>query len=533
MDRISPEIKQLFRHEAIEPASSERLSGTPSALHEDVLTHLTRSAVNSVSDGLHLNLSDETSTSTATWIVRAAKSVPLFTPAGRGLRGITYGAAAVLYGASEMKWGDSAENMTKDMVLGGFKGVGLKGSMDWIGHRMHSAGLDKRIWSAPATGVAFGVSSAAIESGLSRSTYHDESGAYRGLGHGLVKTAGAVANVENLALGAATFTLGTAGMKALQVSPLKSVAPELINNRIFQNVATGFSFGTFSGMSEEAQRQVKEGGFSAWNVSKYDYGKIGKHGLFMATSDAAGAALGAKIGAPRATVENVRRLDVPAGETLGNHARLKQVVEAPLVKAVETLWDKNVRTLKSGVFHRTEPRWAHEGFGSPVHIGEYEPPYYQIKVVAKGNYRPVEYAKRAAHNENQAPSDKKLSAYIVLDDLALSRENQLIARRLGRIRSDYTVEIGVPVEPGTPARQLEQAMLELARQFKPQPLTWGYQTPIQFYRKTMNVERGVPTEEWMANATKSEEFKKSGQVYDHERQLIFASKELAEKYKAA
>ena len=40
--------------------------------------------------------------------------------------------------------------------------------------------------------------------------------------------------------------------------------PELMTNRAFQSGATGFSFGAFSGMGEEARKQVKDGGFNAW-----------------------------------------------------------------------------------------------------------------------------------------------------------------------------------------------------------------------------------------------------------------------------
>jgi len=279
MNEISPQATSEQLDGKATVASSEQTNARE-RLHEDVLTHLTKSAVKTVSQTLSLDLSEETASNTATWVIRAAKSVPLFMPAGRGMRAaLTYGSAAALYGASEMKWGDRADNMGKDALLGGLKGIAMKGSMDLIGAKMHQSGLDKKIWAAPAQGVAFGITGTAAESALSRSTYYDETGKYRGIGYGLAKTGEATANIENLAIGAATFTLGAGSMKLLQSSGAAKAFPELIGNRIFQNSFTGFSFGAFSGMSEEARKQVKEGKFSAWELSKFDFAKIGKEGL--------------------------------------------------------------------------------------------------------------------------------------------------------------------------------------------------------------------------------------------------------------
>lgn len=525
MERTSP-VKVLFS-EALEgkPQAAAPAQDARSALHEDVLTHLTKSAVQ------QLGVSEQKSKTAAEWIVRAAKSVPLFCPAGKGLRAaVTYGSAAILYGASEVKWGDSAGNMTKDAVLGGLKGVGIKGTMDFIGGKMHQSGLDKRFWSAPAQGVAFGVTGTATETALTRATYYDETGNYRGLGYGLMRTGEATANLQNLALGAATFTLGAGSMKLLQGSRIARANPELIGNRVFHSSTTGFSFGAFSGMAEEAHKQIQEGKFSAWELHKFDYAKIGKHGLFMATSDAVGAAIGGKF-APPVTVEAVKRIDKPSEQVITDRGHLNEIVESPLRKAVTVLWDNNVRTTGSGVFHRNPRRW--DSLGSPVHIGEYEAPYYKMTVGKDGRkYQVIDDPRLKFGDETSSSGDKK-TAYIVLDDLALSAENQRIARQLGRVRQDHKIEIHVPVEPGTPAKQVEQAMLALARQFKPQPMTWGFKSPIAFYRERMNVERGLPTQEWMEQTINSPEFKQQGLVYDREHNLIFASKELAEKFKAA
>ncbi len=580
MNEISPHAtsEQLDGKAAI--ASSDQANARE-RLREDVLTHFTKSAVKSVSDTLHLDLSDDTTSSTATWVVRAAKSVPLFVPAGRGMRAaITYGSAAALYGASEVKLGDRADNMGKDAVLGGLKGIAMKGSMDFIGAKMHQSGLDKKFWAAPAQGVAFGVTGTATETGLSRSTYHDENGKYKGIGYGLKKTGEATANLENLAIGAATFTLGAGSIKLLQTSGAAKAFPELISNRIFQNSLTGFSFGAFSGMSEEAHKQVKEGKFNAWELNKFDFAKIGKNGLFAATSDAAGAAVGAKIGLPRVaaeqtnfaeretqtqrekptqnetrigaverirpitsadsirlgeplqTVENTVRIDKPSGQIIKDQTHLNEIVEAPLRSAVSELWAKNIETTGSGVFHQTERKWS--PFGPNVHIGEYQPPYYTMKLRDGDlrNYEPVGDARmnvvRKAREE-----DGKQYAYVVLDERSLSPENARIAREIGRFREGAKVEIHVPVEPNMPAQQVEQAMLAIAERFKSQPMTWGYKTPTQFYREATKAEYGVPSNEWMSATVNSAEFKKQGLIYDANNNLIFPSKQIAEKFNAS
>lgn len=575
MNEISPQAtsEQLDGKAII--ASSEQANASE-RLHEDVLTHLTKSTVKAVSNSLGLDLSDTTSSSTATWVVRAAKSVPLFIPAGRGMRAaLTYGSAAGLYAASEMKWGDNAENMGKDAVLGGFKGIAMKGSMDLIGAKMHQAGLDKKLWAAPAQGVAFGITGTATETALTRSTYYDETGKYRGIGYGLAKTGEATANLENLAIGAATFTLGAGSMKLLQGSGAAKAFPELIGNRIFQNSFTGFSFGAFSGMSEEARKQVKEGKFSAWELNKFDYAKIGKEGLFAATADAAGAAVGAKIGLPHAsaeqtnsqdsitqretrresqnqpsaverfrpitsaepirlgeplaTVQSVERIDKPSGQVIRDQAHINQIVEAPLRTAVSELWAKNIETTGSGVFHQTERKWS--PFGSVLHLGEYQAPYLKMKAAEGGRYTTAEG--ESYQNLDNAPTAEKPKAYIVLNEHSMSPENKIIARKLGLLRMDEKIEIHVPVEPGTPAKQVEEAMQALARQFQPQPMTWGFKTPLQYFRETTNSETGVPSREWLAERTNSKEFKEQGMVYDAEHNLIFPSKELADKFNAA
>ncbi len=558
MNEISPQptSEQLDGKAAI--ASSDQANARE-RLHEDVLTHLTKSAVKSVSDTLHLDLSDDTTSSTATWVVRAAKSVPLFVPAGRGMRAaITYGSAAALYGASEVKWGDRADNMGKDAVLGGLKGIALKGSMDLIGAKMHQSGVDKKFWAAPAQGVAFGVTGTATEVGLSRSTYHDENGKFQGIGYGLKKTVEATANVQNIAIGAATFTLGAGGMKLLQTSAIAKAAPGLIGNRIFQNSATGFSFGAFSGMAEEAQKQVTEGKFNGWELHKFDYGKLGKQALFAASSDAFGAAIGAKIGMPRAaaeqknsaeretqtqretpketlppaTVEAVARIDKPSGQTIKDQAHLNEIVEAPLRSAVSELWSKNIETTGSGVFHKSERDWS--AFGPTVHLGEYQPPYYTMKL-REGELRKYEQVDDARLKVERKASEEegKQYAYVVLDERTLSAENARIAREIGRFREDHKVEIHVPVEPDMPAKQVEQAMLAIAEQFKPQPMTWGYKTPTQFYREATKAEYGAPTNEWMSATVNSPEFRKQGLVYDAESNLIFPSSQMAEKFNAS
>lgn len=508
--------------------------GPDERLHEDVLSHITKSAVKTVSDGLHLDLSEETTKATTAWINQTAKSVPLFVARGSKYGAIAVGAAAVLYGASETKWGDSTENLTKDAALGALKGVGMKAGMDLIGAKMHATGLSGKLWAAPATGVAFGVSSTAIEAGLSRSTYSDQSGQYQGLAYGLENTVKAVANVTNLATGAATFTLGTAAMRGLQVGPVARALPELMSSRTFQTTATGFSFGAFAGVSEEAHRQVVTGGFSLFDVSKFDFSQIVAKGFSRATSDATGAAIGGRIGMPSVTIEQVQRIDKAANEIIRKQGDVHSLVEQPLRSSVDLLWQKNIRTLASGVFHNTEPKWS--SVGSPAHIGEYQPPYYQFEVLAdRRSYRSLNMGEgfpKEPHPNQKSNGEKPLTAYVVIEDGSLSAENKLIARELGRVRNDFNIEVQVNVEPGTKASQLETAMLQIARRFQPQPMTWGFETPIQYYRRIKNVESGVPTDEWLAAAVKDPEFKRSGLTYDSTRNLIFGSKQLAEKYDA-
>jgi hypothetical protein len=298
-----------------DPAVWQALSGdakpTPKR-QDDVLTHITRSVVDGALKLLPVDVGETTKAAAADWIAGAAKAAPLFAGRAKWL----YGATAVLYGSAEMKWGDSIGNMAVDGALGAVKGVALKGTMDLLGigeSRLNLAsrsfmGLSGHHWAAPAKGILLSGSSILFDTALSRDSYRDPMGNYLGLEHGLGKALSAVGNFENLMTGAITFSLGAAGMTALASKPIASAVPGLAGSKLFLNTATGFSYGAFSGMAEEARLQREKGSFNAWEINKFDWQEIGKQGLFQATSDAAGAAVGHQAGTAVRRMEHNKRV---------------------------------------------------------------------------------------------------------------------------------------------------------------------------------------------------------------------------------
>ena len=327
------------------PRESTNESANESALEHSVrfildpIAGASAAGVNGVF-GTHLKGGD-LAQAASPWVVNVLKAAPLFAP---GAGKWAYGAAAAVYGTSEVKWMDNARNHLVDLGLGALKGAALKAVMNGLGTAERNLPFAQMpALSIPAKGLMLGGASIAADTGLTRKNYFDCNGQFD-LGHGLKTAVDATFNIGNLATATASFTLGL-----LAVGMLQRVRPGLFGNPVAANAGVGFSLGTFNGTAGELQRQIAERKIDLAEVGRGHLGELSKldgwaivgQGFKQATSDAAGAALGYKLGSlplppsPQAPhqieagrntpISNRERLSFGGGTTVGEYFRKQQL----------------------------------------------------------------------------------------------------------------------------------------------------------------------------------------------------------------
>jgi hypothetical protein len=155
--------------------------------------------------------------------------------------------------------------------------------------------------------------------------------------------------------------------------------------------------------------------------------------------------------------------------------RLKDLIEKPLLKACEELYDKNVKTIDSGASGKDFRK--------------------------EGNS----------------------IAYIRIDYDTLSDENKKIAQKVCDIEKSMVI-IRIPFYRDTTVQEVERKSLEIAAKFKPQPLLWGG------YKKEEIEKLAKKAKEYSGEAG-VKFFEKIKENFLPETGLSYRSKELYEKAK--
>lgn len=211
------------------------------------------------------------------------KMVPLFVPSvGKKITAANYLAVSVVHGLDQAKAADKLENQSKDFALGAVKGAALKGTFDALG-AVNFSGVNKLAEKGLVPGAlagqplelsakafSFGVSSRVIENGLTRENYLNADGTFD-FSKGVSKNISEAFHPTALATDIAVFTGSTIALKGINVA----TRGLLDRSPMSQTIATGGSFGFFSGSVGEIQRQRLED-------KHYDIGKVILRGFLEA-----------------------------------------------------------------------------------------------------------------------------------------------------------------------------------------------------------------------------------------------------------
>jgi hypothetical protein len=158
-------------------------------------------------------------------------------------------------------------------------------------------------------------------------------------------------------------------------------------------------------------------------------------------------------------------------EMIANREEIRGLVEAPLVRACEGLYNKNIRTLASSANRKD----AEVGY-----------------------------------------------AYLIVDVGTMSQENQEIARLAGEI-IDYdgrkAVELKIPLTSEVGEQRIEETSFEFSAKFVKQPMTWAPKYTVQ----QLKAAYGISEDETCADDPSV--WTDEGYYYDGESKTFYLSEE--------
>ncbi|MBS2003280.1 MAG: hypothetical protein JST44_17335 [Cyanobacteria bacterium SZAS LIN-5] len=197
------------------------------------------------------------------------KTAGLFVPGKPG-----YAISGAAYALDQAKPNDSLSNQLIDGSLGLTKGLGLKGSFDYLGAKDMGIALKA---------VSLGVSARVLDSALTRQTYTGADGRFD-LADGLTKTFDTSFNKGALVSDVVTF-----GVAHKALGGINGVTGDALKKSPFwSTVATGAVFGVSAGSVQEINRQQQSG-------EKFDIQKILTSAALTGVTDMIAAAPGAKM----------------------------------------------------------------------------------------------------------------------------------------------------------------------------------------------------------------------------------------------
>ncbi|CAN5599836.1 hypothetical protein BH10CYA1_BH10CYA1_11180 [soil metagenome] len=217
------------------------------------------------------------------------KTAGLFIPSRAG-----YAISGIAYALDQAKPGDSISNQLVDGGLGAAKGLGLKGSFNYLGAK--DMGIAMKA-------VSLGISSRVLDSALTRQTY--------ATGDGYSATAGLARTIDQsfnrTALTSDVITFGLAHGALSGINGITSGA--LRNSPFWSTIATGGVFGVSAGSVQEINRQQQAG-------EKFDFQKVLTSAALTGATDMIAAGPGARMTSVRASaIERQTAADQPSEKT--------------------------------------------------------------------------------------------------------------------------------------------------------------------------------------------------------------------------
>ncbi len=218
--------------------------------------------------------------------------------------------------ANEVRIGDSFEMQLTEFGMGAAKGAATKAIFNKVGNsNIMSSGL----WSVPAKGVALGISSRAIDVGLTPQNWLNQQGNFDAT-QGIGRTLSTALDPKSLALDVAIFGVAhgaTSGINRLSGGFLD-------RSQALRNIAMGTTFGVTGGATGEFMAQSQRGG-------PYDWSEIVKRGAFQGVVDGLASAPGAYYGA--------RNVPLAEKNPNGNGNTLKEAIADKTAEIKETISD--------------------------------------------------------------------------------------------------------------------------------------------------------------------------------------------------
>jgi hypothetical protein len=181
------------------------------------------------------------------------------------------------------------------------------------------------------------------------------------------------------------------------------------------------------------------------------------------------------------TISEIAPIEESRGQLIKSRESIKNIFEAPLVRACEQLYENNIMTISTSANSKD----VAIGYGG-----------------------------------------------IVIDYEHLSPENRQIAKSLGELDEDngmQTVYIKIPISPDATPNDISRAAESIASEFKPQDPTWL--EPYTYTFEQMKEMYGISDEKYpdMRPEDFIDQEDTEGQYYDSESGLFYPSKELFQK----
>lgn len=242
------------------------------------------------------------------------KTASLFLPKRYG-----YVAAALMFGAEEIKPGSTPGQMVVDGLLGAGKGLSAKGFLEYAHGRQ---------WSPEKTGVLLGGFTRLSDTTLTRTNWTNQDGdadLLGGAGRVLTNTL----NPAAVGMDYFVFKAGGAGFNYLNRS-----IPGLEKNLVARYLATGGTLGVSAGFSGEAMRQ--------WQEGELNIPRLLWRPLAQGVVDAAATYPGARMTLhfQRREAENIaarERIERPATITSERTGELSRATVEEMIRAHEQL----------------------------------------------------------------------------------------------------------------------------------------------------------------------------------------------------
>lgn len=339
------------------------------------------------------------------------QTAALFTP-GRS----AFAVSMALGAANEVRVGDSFEMQLTEFGMGAAKGAATKAIFNKVGNsNIMSSGL----WSVPAKGVALGISSRAIDVGLTPQNWLNQQGNFDAT-QGLGRTLSTALDPRSLALDVAIFGVAHGATSGIN----KLSGGFLDRSQALRNIAMGTTFGVTGGATSEFMAQSQRGG-------PYDWSEIVKRGAFQGVVDGLASAPGAYYGA--------RNTPLAEKNPNGNGNSMKEAIVDKTAEIKEAIVDKTAEMKEtiSDVVDSADDFGRKAGVAAVIGLSALEPTSFHT---TSGTIEPTSQMVAEHHVSAAERNTAGYFDYVKLIEVTPS-ERPVLREGTGVVRGSGTVDL--------------------------------------------------------------------------------------------